>query len=57
MFRILFLLPIVLCVAWYLFLKQNRVPIKQGKKGFEYILIASALVLGFFLLMIKVTQH
>ena len=57
MFRILFLLPIVLCVAWYLFLKQNRVPIKQGKKEFVYILIASALVLGFFLLMIKVTQH
>ena len=57
MFRILFLLPIVLCVAWYLFLKQNRVRIKQGKKGFVYILIASALVLGFFLLMIKVTQH
>ena len=57
MFRILFLLPIVLCAAWYLFLKQNRVPIKQGKKGFVDILIASALVLGFFLLMIKVTQH
>lgn len=57
MFRILFLLPIVLCVAWYLFLKHNRVPIKQGKKGFVYILITSALVLGFFLLMIKVTQH
>jgi len=57
MFRILFLLPIVLCAVWYLFLKQNGVPIKQGKKGFVYILIVSALVLGFFLLMIKVTQH
>lgn len=57
MFRILFLLPIVLCAVWYLFLKQNGVPIKQGKKGFVYILIASTLVLGFFLLMIKVTQH
>jgi ABC-type molybdate transport system permease subunit len=57
MFRILFLLPIVLCVAWYLFLEQNRVPIKQGKKGFVYILIISGVVLGFFLLMIKVTQH
>lgn len=57
MFRILFLFPIVLCVAWYLFLRRNRVPIKQGKKGFVYILIASVFVLGFFLLMIKVTQH
>jgi hypothetical protein len=57
MFRLLFLLPVVLCLIWYFFLKKNGVPIKQGKKGFIYILAFSALVLGFFILMIQVTQN
>ncbi|PHN90641.1 hypothetical protein CSC79_05765 [Pseudoalteromonas sp. 3D05] len=57
MFRLLFLLPVILCIIWYFFLKQNGVPIKQGKKGFIYILAFSALVLGFFILMIQVTQN
>lgn len=57
MFRLLFLLPIILCLIWYFFLKKNRVPIKQGKKGFIYILSFSALVLGFFVLMIQVTHQ
>ncbi|CAM4019331.1 hypothetical protein PMAG_a3367 [Pseudoalteromonas mariniglutinosa NCIMB 1770] len=56
MFRLLFLMPIVLCLIWYFFLKYNQVPIKQGKKGFIYILAFSALVLGFFVLMMKVTH-
>ncbi|MGP9670383.1 hypothetical protein ACT3S9_03570 [Pseudoalteromonas sp. AOP31-A2-14] len=56
MFRLLFLLPIVLCVGWYFFLKQNNVPIKKGKKGFAYILGFSVFVLGFFVLMIQITE-
>lgn len=57
MFRLLFLLPIILCVIWYFFLNKNGVPIKQGKKGFIYILVFSTLVLSFFILMIQVTHH
>ncbi len=56
MFRLLFLLPIILCLIWYFFLKANGVPIKQGKKGFIYILAFSAIVLGFFILMLQVTH-
>ncbi|QFU23826.1 hypothetical protein FM038_017745 [Shewanella eurypsychrophilus] len=48
----LFLLPIILCLVWTLFLHFNGVPLKQGKKGFIYILAISATVilsLGFLL--------
>ncbi|KZN48347.1 hypothetical protein N482_07720 [Pseudoalteromonas luteoviolacea NCIMB 1942] len=56
MIRILFLLPLILCFGWYYFLKVNGVPLKQGKRGFIYILAFSAFVLGFFVLMIHVTN-
>jgi hypothetical protein len=56
MIRVLFLLPIVLCILWYWFLKSQGVPIQQGKKGFIYILSFSVFVLSFFALMIWVTQ-
>ena len=56
MFRVLFLLPILLRIAWFWFLRSNQVPLKQGKQGFIYILIFSSFVLGFFTLMIQVTK-
>lgn len=56
MFRLLFLLPIILCLVWHFFLKANGVPFKKGKKGFIYILAFSAIVLGFFILMIQITH-
>ena len=56
MFRLLFLLPIILCFAWYFFLRQNNIPMKQGKKGFIYILAFSAFILGFFTLIIQLTE-
>lgn len=55
MMRLLFLLPVLLCFGWYYFLRANGVPLKQGKRGFIYILVFSTLVLGFFLLMMYVT--
>ncbi|GIU43900.1 hypothetical protein [Shewanella algidipiscicola] len=48
----LFLLPIVLCLFWTLFLHLTGVPLKQGKKGFIYIIAISMTVilsLGFIL--------
>ncbi|WP_033017574.1 hypothetical protein [Pseudoalteromonas sp. BSi20652] len=53
----LFLFPIVLCLGWYLFLRYNNVPIKEGKKGFMYILAFSAFVLGFFVLIMQITEY
>lgn len=37
MVRLLFLLPILMCLGWYLFLRHYRIPLQQGKKGFVYI--------------------
>ncbi len=56
MIRLIFLLPIVLCLGWYFFLKQNEIDIKQGKNGFLYILAFSGFILGFFTLMIQITK-
>ncbi|PWS54012.1 hypothetical protein [Pseudoalteromonas sp. meg-B1] len=57
MFRLLFLLPIILCIGWYFFLRHYAIPLKQGKKGFIYILVFSAFVLGFFVLMMQITEY
>jgi hypothetical protein len=57
MFRLLFLLPIILCLGWYFFLRHYAIPLKQGKKGFVYILVFSAFVLGFFVLMMQITEY
>ncbi|MFY8274206.1 hypothetical protein AAEU32_08775 [Pseudoalteromonas sp. SSDWG2] len=56
MIRLLFLLPVVLCLGWWMFLNANNVPLKQGKKGFIYICVFSAFVLGFLTLMAYVTN-
>ncbi|QTL33821.1 MULTISPECIES: hypothetical protein [Pseudoalteromonas] len=56
MIRLMFLLPILLCLGWYYFLRVNGVPLKQGKRGFIYILAFSTLVLGFFVLMMHLTN-
>ncbi|MCG7570237.1 hypothetical protein MHM89_09870 [Pseudoalteromonas sp. CNC9-20] len=56
MLRLLFILPILLCLLWWLFLHYNGIPLKQGRKGFVYIVAFSTLVLGFFTLMLFVTN-
>lgn len=48
----LFFLPLLLSLAWALFLNYNGVPLKQGRKGFLYIVGISLTVifaLGFLL--------
>ncbi|MFN3709888.1 MAG: hypothetical protein ACK4GU_00460 [Alishewanella aestuarii] len=48
MVRLLFLLPILMCLGWYLFLRHYQIPLKQGVKGFSYIIAFNA-VLGLML--------
>ena len=38
MFRFLFLLPIIMCLAWYFYLRHNNWSISQGKSGFYFII-------------------
>ncbi|GAA5190786.1 hypothetical protein [Ferrimonas gelatinilytica] len=52
----LFLLPLILCLLWYLYLRSNGYSLKQGQQGFIYILSLSGLVLGVMLLMSWLTR-
>ncbi|NRA72733.1 MAG: hypothetical protein HRU24_17135 [Gammaproteobacteria bacterium] len=51
----IFILPIILCLIWALYLKQNDWTLAQGKKGFIYILALSAIIGGYLSLMLWLT--
>ena len=38
MIKLLFVIPLLMCVIWYLYLQQNNWTLAQGKKGFLYII-------------------
>jgi uncharacterized membrane protein YadS len=55
MIRLLFLIPVVLCLIWILYLQANNYSLKQGKQGFVYILIFSAAVATVYTLLMFLT--
>lgn len=54
--RLFFILPIVMCLIWWAYLRHHNYTAKQGLKGFGYILGFNLVLIGFFTLMIQVTQ-
>jgi hypothetical protein len=50
------LLPLCLCIAWFLYLKSRGFSIAQGTQGFKYILVFSAVVAIFYTAMMYITQ-
>ncbi len=52
----MFLLPLILCLLWYLYLRANGYSLKQGQQGFTYILSLSGILLAFMLLMSWLTR-
>ncbi|NMH65799.1 hypothetical protein [Shewanella salipaludis] len=52
----LFLLPLLLCLLWTLFLRINGVSLKQGSKGFGYILGISAIIWLMFAVLLWLTS-
>lgn len=52
-----FLLPIILCLLWTGFLHFNGVPLKQGKKGFVYIIAISASIIFSLTLLLWITAE
>lgn len=56
MVRLFFLLPLLMSIGWYLFLRYHQIPVKQGLRGFGYILafnIILALVLWVLLILTR----
>ncbi|SHI11683.1 hypothetical protein [Ferrimonas marina] len=51
----MFLLPLLLCLCWFLYLQVNGYSLKQGQQGFVYILVGSGALLSFMLFMMWVT--
>ena len=56
MIRLFFLLPLVMCAVWWWYLNDRGYTLKEGLKGFVYILAFNAIIIGFFVLMIFVTH-
>lgn len=44
MVRLLFLVPLIMCLGWFFYLKKHGWTITQGKKGFVYIIIFNAVL-------------
>ena len=57
MIRLFFLLPIIMCAIWALYLYGKGYRLKDGMKGFIHILIFNAVIISFFVVMILVTDY
>jgi hypothetical protein len=56
MIRLFFLLPIFMSAIWWWYLNNRGYTLKEGLRGFIYILSFNAIVIGFFTLMLFVTH-
>jgi hypothetical protein len=56
MVKLLFILPLLMCLGWYLYLQKNNWTLKQGKKGFIYI-IAFNIVIALVLTLLLFATH
>lgn len=56
MLKIFVLIPILLSLLWLGYLKANHYSVAQGKQGFMYILVLSAVIAAFYTLMLFLTH-
>jgi hypothetical protein len=56
MIKLFFLLPILMCLIWWRYLKARGCNVKDGLKGFVYIISFNAIIIGFFTTMVVVTN-
>ena len=57
MIKILFLLPLLMCGIWYWYLQRNGWSLKQGQKGFTYIIIFNAAIAVALWIIMLLTQR
>ncbi len=56
MIKLFFLLPIIMCTIWWRYLDDRGYSLKEGLKGFIYILSFNAVLVLFFVMMIWLTH-
>lgn len=56
MIKLFFLLPMIMCAIWWSYLNSKGYTVKDGLRGFAYILSFNTVVIAFFMLMIVVTH-
>jgi hypothetical protein len=56
MIKLFFLLPIIMCAIWWWYLDDKGYSLKEGLKGFIYILSVNAVLILFLVMMIFVTN-
>lgn len=57
MIKLLFLLPLLMCALWYWYLQQHGWSIRQGWKGFSYIISFNLVIALSLWLIMLLTQH
>ncbi|WDD98149.1 MULTISPECIES: hypothetical protein [Thalassomonas] len=57
MIKFFILLPILMCGIWWWYLTEKGYTVKDGLRGFAYIISFNAIIIGFFILMIFVTHR
>jgi hypothetical protein len=57
MIKFFFLLPMLTCGIWYLYIKSKGFTVKQCKTSFSYILIFNVVIIAFFTLMVFITDN
>ncbi|MDX1536722.1 MAG: hypothetical protein R3187_03315 [Arsukibacterium sp.] len=56
MVKLLFIIPLLMCVIWYLYLQQNNWTLAQGKKGFLYIISFNLVIALVLTLLVFATR-
>ncbi len=56
MIKLLFLLPIIMCLFWWRYLKAKECSVKDGVKGFAYIIVFNTVLISFFIVMLFATR-
>ena len=56
MIKLFFLLPVIMCAIWWWYLNNRGYSLKEGLKGFIYILSFNAALVLFFVMMIFITH-
>jgi len=56
MIKFFFILPILMSAIWWWYLDNHGYSLKEGIKGFTYILIFNTVIIVFFTAMIYITR-